>query len=164
MERGIKEISDVVISAIREQWVLAGHSMTRSFEESLRYEVKQEGIITQLKFYGKAYGVYLSRGVPASGIPYTPGGGRGGTSKYITGIKNWVQMKLGISDQREALGIAFAIAKKHSERGMPIRDGQLGSRFLLKVQQQHKKEIGEAVKKYFDLRIQQTIKHGNNDK
>jgi hypothetical protein len=163
MDSAIKQIFNAVKAAIVEEWVLSGHRMTGAFEDSLKYEVKESPGLVKLQVMGRAYGAYLSRGVEAQNIPYTPGPrGRGGKSKYITGLKNWVQMKLGIGDEREALGIAFAIAHKHSEEGMPIRDGQLGSRFLMAVREKHRTKIRTEVKKYFDREIQNTIKHGNN--
>lgn len=155
MEQSVRHISDVVIKAIREQWVIAGHKLTNAFEESLRPEVTQDGAdVTKIEIYGRAYGVYMSRGVKAENIRYPFAPAR------IKGIKSWVQMRLGIADEREASSMAYAIATTHGREGMPIRDGQLGSRFLLKTKERHQAEISKAVKKHFDLIIQKTIQHG----
>jgi hypothetical protein len=157
MERSVVHISEVVMQAIREQWVIAGHRLTNAFEESLRAEVEQDGLfVTKLHIIGRAYGVYMSRGVSPENIRFPFARAR------ITGIKSWVQMRLGISDEREATSMAYAIATTHSRQGMPIREGQLGSRFLLKTKEQHQQKITEAVKKHFDLIIQKTIDHGSN--
>jgi hypothetical protein len=58
-------------------------------------------------------------GVTAARIPYTPGSGRK-TSKYIDGLINYVKLRMGKSD-KEAKGIAFAIASRHKKEGMPTK-------------------------------------------
>ena len=141
-------IIDKIINSIREQWVLAGHSLTQAFEKSIRAEVTEEGGKTVINFWGRAYGLYQNFGVTADRIPYTKrenrkGKSGGKKSKYITGLKNWVKLRMGISDEREALGIAFAIAEKHKDEGMRTKGGVGigGSGFLEKVKKEHEQDI-----------------------
>jgi hypothetical protein len=58
-------------------------------------------------------------GVTANRIPYTPNSGNK-TSKYISGLIDYVKRRMGKSD-KEAKGIAFAIASKHKREGMPTK-------------------------------------------
>ena len=63
----------------------------------------------------------MDQGVPPDRIPFTEPSGRGGRSKYIEGLQRFAQLKLGVTDNRESLGIAFAIARKHKKVGMPVK-------------------------------------------
>jgi exonuclease V gamma subunit len=58
-------------------------------------------------------------GVTAARIPYTPNSGRP-PSKYISGLIDYVKRRMRKSD-KEAKGIAFAIASKHKKEGMPTK-------------------------------------------
>jgi hypothetical protein len=62
---------------------------------------------------------YLNAGIPGPRIPYSPGSGAR-HSKYIEGLKQYAKARMNASD-KEALGIAFAIASKHKREGMPTR-------------------------------------------
>lgn len=139
---------------ITDEWMLAGHNLTGGFEKSLEVKetVTDKGI--RIDVLGNEYGIYTSEGVTANKIPYTPrrrGQGRGGTSKYIQGLVFYVQRRMGISNEREALGIAFAIAEKHSKNGMP-KDG--ASKFLDKVGEKHLDELTKIVEEEFNLIIE----------
>jgi hypothetical protein len=61
-----------------------------------------------------------NQGVPANKIPYYPGSGRK-ESEYIKGLIKYVKLRMGKSD-KEAKGIAFAIASKHKKEGMPTKN------------------------------------------
>lgn len=140
-------IKQLIIEKIKEEWVLAGHPTTGAFEESLESEELQEDNKTIINILGYEYGIYMDEGVPADRIPYTRrkrGQGRGGKSRYITGLHNWVKLKLGISDEREALSVAFAIAHKHSI------DGIEGSGFLKEMREKYNQEIDEMIGNYLD--------------
>lgn len=97
-----------------------GHRNTGALEKSLSYEVKREGDGIVAVMTAFEYGLYVEFGVPASRIPYTLGWRkRGGNSKYIQGLVTFFSHK-GLSP-REALGAAFATARKHKREGMPTR-------------------------------------------
>ena len=123
----VDKIIEHMINTIKDEWILKGHSLSGSFEDSLEGVVEETEDKTIISIYGNEYGHYMNKGVEAQTIPYTRrnrGQGQGGTSKYLTGLINYVKMRMGISDIKKATGIAFAIAEKHK------RDGILGSGFL----------------------------------
>lgn len=139
---------------ISDEWMLAGHNLTGGFEKSLEVKetVTEKGI--RIDVLGNEYGIYMNKGVSANKIPYTSkrkGHGRGGTSKYIQGLVFYVKRRMGISNEREALGVAFAIAEKHSVNGMP-KDG--GSKFLQKVSEKHLNDLVEIVEQEYNLIIE----------
>ncbi|MFW6377555.1 MAG: hypothetical protein ACOCZ5_02810 [bacterium] len=151
------KIIELLKEKLEEEFVLQGHPDTGAFQNSLRGEVVDEDGKTIINIIGLEYGLYISKGVEAQNIPYTPSRGRGGQSKYITGLHNWVMRKMGISDAREALGIAFAIAKTHSEQGMPVRNGKLGSGFIESVREKYNQQINEMAKGYIDNKIKEVL-------
>ncbi len=153
MESKLYQLINTLIEYIDEEFILEGHPNTGTFQESLEGEIIEDGKNIIVNIYGAEYGLYLSEGVQPDKVPYTRktrGQGKGGTSKYITGLKNWVQTKLGISDEREALSIAFAIAQRHTEEGFPIRDGQIGSAFLEHVKEKYVEEIKLIIEDVYD--------------
>jgi hypothetical protein len=98
-----------------------GHNLTGDLITSLEYRVRTTvgGIIVE--FLSNNYGAYLNTGIPAYRIPYTPGGRRrGGTSMYIQGLIRYVERRIGLRG-REAVGVAFAIARAHKREGMPTQ-------------------------------------------
>lgn len=109
------------------------HPWTGAFEKSLEEEIIVEENKTIINILGNEYGEYLNRGVSSSSVKGMLNirkrgeGGDGKKSKYINGLHNWVKGKLGISDEKKSLSVAFAIAKSHRENGFPTRDNKLGS-------------------------------------
>lgn len=98
-----------------------GHRLTGSLIESLEYKVREKTAGVVVEFFVNEYGVYLNNGIPASRIPYTPGGKRrGGTSQYIQALIRYVERRMGLRG-KEATGVAFAIARAHKREGMPTR-------------------------------------------
>lgn len=161
MDSKLYELIDILIQKIDEEFILAGHPNTGQFQENLEGEIRKDDKSIYVDILGPAYGLYLSEGVPPEKVPYRRrkrGQGSGGTSKYITGLHNWVKSKLGISDERESLSIAFAIATRHSEEGFPIRNGELGSKFLEEVSKKYEKQINALVEEIYDEIINKQIK------
>lgn len=162
-----QEIINLLIDKLNEEFILQGHPDTGAFQESLRGEVVEEDGKEIINIYGLDYGIYISEGVEAANIPYTKrkrGQGKGGTSKYITGLKNWVKSKLGIADEREALSIAFAIAEKHSVEGMPVRNGKLGSGFIEEVREKYINDLNNKVLEYMNNKVKKNMKdNGDNN-
>lgn len=98
-----------------------GHNLTGALISSLEYKVRATALTVTVDFLSNNYGEYLNAGVPASRIPYTPGGTRrGGSSKYIGALIRYVERRMGLRG-REAVGVAFAIARAHKREGMPTR-------------------------------------------
>lgn len=148
-----QEIIELLIEKIGEEFELAGHTNTNSFNNSLRGEIIEGTDGDTINIYGNEYGIYLDKGVTSDKIPFSGSKGTGGNSKYITGLKNWVGSKLGISDDREALSIAFAIAHTHMNTGMPVRDGKLGSGFIDEVRKKYKDDLEALIIKYLNNMI-----------
>jgi hypothetical protein len=136
----LNSISSIMMDSIVQAWNIQGHGLTGNFIGSLREEFLTEGDRVIINIWGLEYGIYKSVGIPANKIPYGRGGRGGGSSKYITGLQEYVQARMGISDPRESLSIAFAIAETHSVNGMP------GSGFLEDAISASREKIGEAVK------------------
>ena len=113
------DISTLAISVVATEWRAQGHELTGSavkqMETMIRFEINTlviEGLVPD-------YMAINNSGVTANKIPYYPGSGNK-TSKYISGLIDYVKKRMRKSD-KEAKGIAFAIASKHKREGMPTK-------------------------------------------
>lgn len=102
---------------LRKEIVEQGHHLTGALEDSVKSTVNLSNDIS-LQMEANDYIDPLNDGVPASRIPFNSQQSRGGTSKYIQGLKRFAELRFG-AEGKEALGIAFAIAKTHEKTGMP---------------------------------------------
>lgn len=101
---------------IRKELSEQGHTLTGALESSFR-SMKTN---TVLEVYANDYINPVNSGVPAENIPYDSSKQSGAkTSQYIEGLKRYAMMRFGITNEREALSAAFAIARKHEKEGMP---------------------------------------------
>ena len=116
----LQNLADLIVAEMKAQIKLAGHVMTSSLVDSVEAQITRTVTGARIEVLLNDYGLSLDRGVPPERIPYTPPTGRGGRSLYIEGLQRFAQLKLGVTDQRESLRVAFAIARKQKERGMPI--------------------------------------------
>ncbi len=115
-----KQIGELIVDELRRQYRLQGHNLTGKLIASIEDKVMLTVTGAKVQVLIVDYGVIINNGTPASRIPYTPGSGRGGTSKYIQGLQNFARLRMGLN-AREALSVAFAIAKKQSKEGMPTK-------------------------------------------
>ncbi len=115
-----KQIGGLIVDELRRQYRLQGHNLTGKLIASIEDKVTLTVTGAKVQVLIVDYGVIINNGTPASRIPYTPGSGRGGTSKYIQGLQNFARLRMGLN-AREALSVAFAIAKKQSKEGMPTK-------------------------------------------
>ena len=115
-----KQIGGLIVDELRRQYRLQGHNLTGKLIASIEEKVTLTVTGAKVQVLIVDYGVIINNGTPASRIPYTPGSGRGGTSKYIQGLQNFARLRMGLN-AREALSVAFAIAKKQSKEGMPTK-------------------------------------------
>ena len=113
------DISTLAISVVATEWRAQGHELTGSavkqMETMIRFEINTliiQGLVPD-------YMAINNSGVTAARIPYSPNSGNK-TSKYISGLIDYVKKRMGKSD-KEAKGIAFAIASKHKREGMPTK-------------------------------------------
>lgn len=114
------KIAQMAIDAVANEWKLQGHNLTgaaiKNMETVIRFQTNEliiDGFVPD-------YMAINNQGVPQIKIPYYPGSGNK-TSKYIDGLIEYVKKRMGKSD-KEAKGIAFAIASKHKLEGMPTKN------------------------------------------
>jgi hypothetical protein len=113
------EISVLAISVVANEWRLQGHELTGSAVKQMETMVRMEINTLIIEGFVPDYMAINNSGVTAARIPYTPNSGRP-PSKYISGLIDYVKRRMGKSD-KEAKGIAFAIASKHKKEGMPTK-------------------------------------------
>jgi hypothetical protein len=117
----LERLAEVLKKEMQNQLRIANHIMTGSLIESIESRILSTIEGRKIEIWIEQYGIALDQGVPADRIPFTEPSGRGGRSKYIEGLHRFAQLKLGVSDNRESLSIAFAIARKHKKTGMPVK-------------------------------------------
>jgi len=114
-----KVLGDYLIVKLGQELRDQGHNLTGDLIGSLEYRVRSSTGKMVVEFLANDYGVYLNTGVSASRIPHSPRGRRrGGTSLYIQGLIRYAERRMGLRG-REAVGVAFAIARAHKREGMP---------------------------------------------
>ena len=113
-------IGDYILQRLRTEIKDQGHELTGSLSRSLEYVVEQRVQGLLLTFFGNDYGAPLNTGVTAARIPYTPGVARAPVSKYIQGLIRFVELRMNLRG-KEAVSVAFAIARTHKREGMPTR-------------------------------------------
>lgn len=97
-----------------------GTAQTSALIRSIESEIRTVATVVVGQMYMNDYYQFVEDGVPAESIPYTPGGRRGGTSKYIQGLIRFFTTKLRLGF-KEAKRASFATANKHKKEGIPLR-------------------------------------------
>lgn len=148
------KISELAIQAIAMEWKAQGHNLTGKAISEIETVIKTNINNMTIQGFVLDYMAINNQGVPADRIPYTPNSGKK-TSKYISGLIDYAKKRMGASD-KQAKSIAFAIASKHKQEGMPTKNSvkfsQTGKRtgfieFALdKIQPQLLQLINDAVK------------------
>lgn len=113
------KIKTIALEAVALEWKKQGHELTGQSVKAMQVVETQLKNGLLLDGYVPANMAYLNAGVPANRIPYSPGSGKR-FSLYIEGLRQYAKKRMNASD-KEALGIAFAIASKHKREGMPTR-------------------------------------------
>lgn len=118
LETLLNSIGEVVKKAVIYNFKLQDHVMTGDLIDTINYKIQTTDIGGRVDFYLNDYGMYQNYGVTPSQIkkPYA--------RPRIEGLQRFAKLKLGISDEKEALRVAFAIATKHKEEGMPTNDSK----------------------------------------
>ena len=110
-------IAERAIRLIGEEWEKQGHNLSGKFIDSgMEYEVKEtadEVTITIHDVTERGYGKILDDGVQASQIKYPYARAR------IQGLTQYAMARMGL-DIKTATGVAYAIATKHAQEGMPL--------------------------------------------
>jgi len=113
------DISVLAITVVANEWRAQGHELSGSAVRQMETLVRMEINTLVIEGLVPDYMAINNQGVASNRIPYYPGSGRK-TSKYISGLIDYVKRRMGKSD-KEAKGIAFAIASKHKREGMPTK-------------------------------------------
>jgi hypothetical protein len=113
------EVGKVIVMAVKKAFIMQGHKMTGALNDSIEYKVNATMDSVMLEFLMLDYGMIQNFGVTPERIPFNPGSGAK-SSKYIDGLKRFAKLKLGKND-KEAERVAFAIAYKQKQEGMPTR-------------------------------------------
>lgn len=149
----LDDIATESLKLIADEWTAQGHDLSGKFRSALTYTIRQESDATYIDLIDgtSGYGAILNKGVTADRIPFSPGSGRK-TSKYIQGLTRYAMARMGASE-KDAVSIAFAIAYKHKEEGMPTNASKRFSktgertRFVEAVE----KKINEVVTERINL-------------
>jgi hypothetical protein len=124
MLEGLQKLADdislLAITVVANEWRAQGHELSGSAVKQMETVIREEIATIVIEGYVPDYMAINNSGVTAARIPYYPGSGRK-TSKYIDGLIDYVKRRMGKSD-KEAKGIAFAIASKHKLEGMPTKN------------------------------------------
>jgi hypothetical protein len=158
-----EKIKAIAIEAVKIEYSAQGHRLTGALIDSIEGQVKE--VVNGAKIEGILldYGVPVNTGVPRERVPYNPNRRSGAkVSKYIAGLQLFAELRFRVS-KKEALGIAFAIARKHKKEGIPTRASRKFSRTgkrtgaiqegLKKVDPEMQKIIEEIVTKYVNTLI-----------
>ena len=113
------EIGKKALEAVALEWRKQGHELSGEAVRNMATVSLPFASGVRIEGYVPDYMAYLNAGIPANRIPYSPGSGKP-FSLYIQGLKEYAKKRMGKSD-KEALGVAFAIASKHKREGMPTR-------------------------------------------
>jgi hypothetical protein len=123
MLEGLQKLADdislLAITVVANEWRAQGHELSGSAVKQMETVIREEIATIVIEGYVPDYMAINNSGVTAARIPYTPNSGRP-PSKYISGLIDYVKRRMGKSD-KEAKGIAFAIASKHKKEGMPTK-------------------------------------------
>jgi hypothetical protein len=147
MERNdlLQRLANVLIKEMQMQLRIANHIMTGTLSDSIESRILNTIEGRKIEIWIEQYGIALDQGVPPDRIPFTEPSGRGGRSKYIEGLQRFAQLKLGVTDNRESLSIAFAIARKHKKLGMPVKGP---TKFIDKTLEATEDEIQKFVEEW----------------
>jgi hypothetical protein len=161
------DVLDYIRDVVREEFIAQGHHMTGALEDTIRNEVLVLGRKVVGIMWINDYYKYVDQGVSADRIPFggtaAPGQGSGQKSKYIQALVEYVHLKMGIADEKQALGVAFAIAHKHKKEGMPTKSSSAFSNtgkrtgFFTQALKDSEAEIIEGFGVVFDKAIDAVI-------
>lgn len=115
----IAPLKIALTKALTEEWKAQGHAMTSSITKNIDYVVEEEVQRLSISGYMYHYGNIIAAGTPSHKVPYSGRSGHGGKSKYITALQNFVKQRMNITDEKKSKSIAFAIATKQKQTGMP---------------------------------------------
>lgn len=132
-DRILIELTKYLRQRIVNNYIAQGHRLTGEFESTLEVILETEPIVKIIKGIGEHYAIFLDKGVTSDRIPFSGRSGKGGTSRYIEGLRRFAELRFNLSG-REALSMAFAIAHTHKREGMPTSGSYRYSKTGLRTQ------------------------------
>lgn len=118
-DESIRVLEDFLRKALSDELVIQGHKNTGGLIESINFISRKTATMLTIEERHLNYGNIIDKGVAASRIPYGGRTGKGGTSKYIQALMDYVRKRAIAQGDKEVKNIAFAIANKHKKFGMP---------------------------------------------
>ena len=115
----VKTIEQDIVQNLRTNFTLQGHKLTGTLNSSIVAMSKITDTGALIQVIAEEYAEFVNNGVAASRIPFGKSTGAK-TSKYIQALAQYAKLRF-LADDKSALSIAFAIAKKHKKEGMPTR-------------------------------------------
>ena len=154
-------IAQMAIEAVANEWKAQGHNLTGSAIKNMETVIRMETDKIIIDGFVPEYMAINNKGVLATKIPYYPGSGRK-ESEYIKGLMKYAKQRFGASD-KEAKGIAFAIASKHKKEGMPTIKSQKHSKtgkrtgFIDEALDKKEAEMAELINRAITYSIETTV-------
>lgn len=119
-----EKIGEIAVEYVRNEYAAQGHTLTGDLLDSIEAKVKATNTGAIIEGYLLDYGVPVNTGVPSTNIRYNPNKRTGAkVSNYIAGLQMFAELRFRVP-KKEALRIAFAIARKHKKEGMPTRNSK----------------------------------------
>ena len=123
----LKNIGTKMIAILGNKLIQLGRSASGNLINSMESRVEIGIDYVQVSIIGANYWYWVNYGVEPQNVPYNPHKRSGaGTSKYIGGLIDWLKIKGIGSSVPEIRAIAFMIARKHTEVGIPTDKSKLG--------------------------------------
>jgi len=116
----LNTLSELLLEEFRKELKDQGHNLTGKLSKSL--QIRTTAGAGEISLIGSflRYGAAIDQGVKPERVPFTPNSGNK-TSKYITGLINFVKLRRIATNDAKAKSIAFAIAFKHKKEGIPTK-------------------------------------------
>ena len=112
-----ESIANVARRALVLEFDQQGHRLSGRLQKSIRYEISKTDLSGIIDVYMLDYGLVQDAGIRADRIPVNFGSGAK-TSQYIQGLIDFAIKRFRVGSD-EAVNVAFAIARKHKQTGMP---------------------------------------------
>lgn len=109
-KRSVDDLGQFIINELAKELIKQDHRATGKLIASLDYKVLDDFIGTVLRIEMNDYGEYVNVGRK-----------RGAAKVPINALVDWIKVKGIESNNKKALGIAFAIQKTIQKEGIPTR-------------------------------------------
>lgn len=157
----IDTIKQIAKRTLQKAFSEQGHNLTGATVLSVESRATLDKNSFTVSVYAYEHLKILDNGTPPNRIPY--GGRRGTKSKYIEALKRYAMKRMRVSS-KEALGIAFAIARAQKRDGMPTKASRRFSRtgqrknFVAVAIENASKQTAQAIQKETSLLLQTILK------